>query len=1009
MAQRGLTAIVWCEEEQAYELQTAGKTRLYRSETEDADWFSNLAACSGFRFVGRHGHMTVRKESRKRGSGYWYGYRRRNGRTHKQYIGRDALLTLEYLEHIAQKLAEEAEAEPADPPLLAVKLRMPRLAASLIRRERLLELFDTLGERQMLLVTAPAGSGKTTVVCQWLQRQALPVAWVALDEADNDLSRFWRYVITACQTLHRDATCTARELLASLLQQPENALTLLLNALAESDQPGILVLEDYHLITMPRIHETLAFFLEHLPPSLHVLLTSRSEPPLPLARFRARGELGEVQASDLRFSLEEERLFLRQFLERLPDEKTLHRLDARLEGWAAGLRLLALALQGRQSLRELDRFAGSTRPLREYFVTEALNAQPEPLQRFLLLTGGLPRVAGSLCDAVLGLADEGTYLLERLYQSGLFLEPLDSEGRWYRYHPLFAEAMQAEARRRLGDEAVQATLEQASFWFEREGLLVDAVECSLQVRDMERAAALILRMVSESQFRVGLRYFHLVNEHYTLLRWLKQLPKPLLWRYPLLCLRYAEAQLFAALLNNRPPQEMKELEEPLQRAEQGFRSEGNLSRLGEVFAFRATLARQRGEMREAVTWAHQALIWLLPEEQGWRSSCLGIIGIGALYEGHLLDASRYFAEALANAEKSGNKGLARAQFALQGAVLAARGRLRQAAAHYQRALLEASKQGDQDDVMRLRLNLAAIHYEWNEVENAREAVQEIQTYAGRIGDEELFMHAELLLARLEQAGNQSEHAIQRLQALLERLQALDLPLRLSLLSEVRLALVRLYWLNGNLEAVRQWANERQRDRHAHRRLLHEREECMVARLALAEGRCADAHAILAPLLDAALQDDRQGDVLEIRLLLAQATKQQTSRSLLHAALHQARAEGGVQFLRRFLDEGPALLSLLQQHAPHFHERPLQLVIQKIVRAAGSAQPAEPVEPLSARELHVLRLLASGLSYRDIARALFVSVNTIKTQVSSIYRKLGVNTRQQACSVARALQLLPQQK
>ncbi|MFL5805526.1 MAG: hypothetical protein ACJ8CR_27785 [Roseiflexaceae bacterium] len=315
------------------------------------------------------------------------------------------------------------------------------------------------------------------------------MAWVSLDAGDNDPIRFWRYIITACQVLQSDCGREGLALLAAAAQplfEPlslEIVLTTFLNELTRHAHSGVLILEDYHVITAPQIHETMAFLLAHLPATLHVIILTRSEPQLPLARLRARGDLCELSAADLRFSQEETRRFFQQGLALPLSPEASRQLDERLAGWAAGLRLLMLALRSRASLQAVEEvlatFAGSHRPILEYFVAEVLSVQPEPTQAFLLRTSVLGRLNGLLCDAVLGRHDSAE-LLAALDRASLFLEPLDEARQWYRYHALFAEAMQYEARRRFGDEALRGLARQASVWYEQHSMLAEAVEAALQ-------------------------------------------------------------------------------------------------------------------------------------------------------------------------------------------------------------------------------------------------------------------------------------------------------------------------------------------------------------------------------------------------------------------------------------------------------------------------------------------------------------------------------------------------
>ncbi|MDQ2904142.1 MAG: hypothetical protein M3Y81_11380 [Chloroflexota bacterium] len=356
------------------------------------------------------------------------------------------------------------------------KLQPPRLPSTLVPRGRLLARLDRGLEGSLTLISAPAGSGKTTLVRQWMSERdastggSFPaIAWVSLDAGDNDPMRFWRYVITACQTFQiSQAALALLPTRTQALVKPaflETLLTTLLNDLASLSSKSVLVLEDYHILTSPQLHESVTFFLEHLPATLHVILMSRAEPSLPLARLRASGNLSELSVADLRFSRQETEAFLHQLTSLHLSEVALHHLDIRLQGWAAGLRLLTLSLQEHLTQEEpeqaLTRLEGRQRPLLDYFVSEVLAVQPEPLQAFLLQTCMLSRLNDSLCNAVTGRQD-GALVLDSLERMNLFLERLDGPGHWYRYHALFAEAMQHIASLRSGEEHLHYSLQQAS-------------------------------------------------------------------------------------------------------------------------------------------------------------------------------------------------------------------------------------------------------------------------------------------------------------------------------------------------------------------------------------------------------------------------------------------------------------------------------------------------------------------------------------------------------------------
>jgi ATP/maltotriose-dependent transcriptional regulator MalT len=1040
MPKAAMHTLVWSSERGMYDLYEQANRDHPLLPGGDELWFEWLANHTSFSFQGRYGQLNLLKEARPRGEGYWYAYRRQGKHVVKKYVGRSTDLTIARLEKIAQALvALMGETLPVSDeplpmpsplqsqvPMLASKLHLPRLHTSLIPRERLMAQLDAGLERKLSLLSAPAGFGKTTLMSQWIASRSehnhLPaVAWVSLDATDNDPVRFWRYVITACQTFQADLGQSALELLSTTPQLPfkppplETALTMFLNALAQHMHSGILVWEDYHVITSPQIHEAVAFLLDHLPATLHLVIITRIDPPLPLARLRVQNDLYELRAADLRFSPEETAAFLQQVITYPPSLETMEQLEARLEGWAAGLRLLALSLHKHANQQGIEQailtFTGSHRPLLEYFVTEVLNAQREPLPTFLLQTSILSRLTGSLCNAVTD-RDDSEQLLEAMDRANLFLEPLDEARQWYRYHALFADAMEQEALHRLGEDALHELSHKASQWYEQHGMLSEAIGMALHAQDTERAAGLIERLI-ETQ------YIHEVNEFHTLHRWLKQLPETTLRQHPALCFGYATTLSFIFAPTRPTPEALTQLEGLLDMAEQGWRLEGNTPRLGEVFALRALAARQRGERLQSLTWARQALASLSTEDLPWRSVSLNVVGTEELLSGRLDAGRKAILESHALSEAVGNPYGTRATTNMLAGVYVEQGELHRAAVCYRQVLAEAREQEDRDDIGHAQLGLAQLFYEWNELEAAQQAAQEAFDLGQQLADEEFRTQAILVLARVEHARGESTSAQQRLAALLSQMPPHSSPLLYRLFREVRAQYARLQLATGDLSAVQRWVSSRSHDDEALPSTQRAREELLVARWLLAQGKVEEALDILVVLLDAAQQEGRIHSMLENQVLMALAyvarRQAQEARQMLQTALTMTYAEG---YLRLFLDDGDAMASLLRTLLPHLREKPLVAYIQTILRAfvqerAGRetdlvSVPLDrgmPVETLSAQERKVLRLLAAGRSNAEIARELVVSVNTVRTQVQSIYRKLNVNNRVAASEMARYLRLL----
>lgn len=993
----------WSDMSGRYELYEHGRFLLQASGTP---WLLWLNSHLSFAFCGKYSRLNLLKETRKQDSeGYWYAYQRQGKRTLKRYVGRSAEVMPARLEELASAFQQTQVTFS----LLVPKFQLPRVSASLVQRERLLALLDSGMQRFLTLLTAPAGSGKTTLVAQWIaarkegQEHFPPVAWVSLEKNDNDIVRFWRYVLTACGVFQPGCAQTALRQLAALSSFPpetpllEAALTQFLNGLAQSACAGILVLDDYQVITSSHIHQALAFFLEYLPPSVHLILLTRGDPAFPLARLRARGALSEIDARDLRFSREETMTFFQQCFPALQLTEMIEQLDTLLEGWATGLRLFAFALQRAPTeakvKQHLAGFMSGHRPLHDYFLEEVLNAQTASQQRFLLRTCLLGRLNAALCDAITGKRNSSA-VLRSMERAGLFLERLDGSGQWYRYQSMFAAAMRAEARRRLGEETIQAILLQASRWYEQGGLLSEAIELALQAQEIDYAATMIERYLAR-------RGFEDMQEFSTLRRWLEQLPTDMFAQYPLLCLHNAQILSLSAIPEPPPPATLAQMEKLLQMAETCWQAECNRARLGEVYAFRAYLALRQGRLDQICAYARQALDRLPATSRFWRAVCLNLSGSDALSRGQLARARTLFQEALALLADLPRPHEARNCILLLAMVHLEQGALHLASDGFHRVVQEAREVGDREDLVPALIGLAQLAYEWNDLEAAEQAAQEAWDVSEQAENREGLVRSAFVLARIWFLQGQKLLVQQRLTSLLARFSAHP-----ALYAEVQLTQMH-YWLaEGDVTTVQQHLDTLSIPEGSRQRLLWARKKLLQLRVLLAQQKYRQMHDNLQQL-----QEGAQGRMLlEIQLLLAKlqlAEKQvQDACRTLNNVLLTAHTEG---YLRSFLDEGREIATLLRMARPPREEPPLLHYHQTILQAFGADQEvprqllAGP-EALSQQEQRVLRLLVAELSYPEIARELIVSVNTVKTQVNSIYRKLNVHSRREARAVVRDLQL-----
>lgn len=913
--------------------------------------------------------------------------------------------------------------------LLHTKLMPPRLPVTAIPRAALLARLDQGLSKKAILVSAPTGFGKTTLIRQWIQgRQKaeggmrkekrphpssftlhpFPFAWVTLDEYDNDPVRFWTYVCSALRTVDPSLGKATLARLAS--PQPparESLLTPLLNDLARLEKSFVLVLEDYHAIKSGEVNEGVSFLLQHLSESLHLVFITRSEPELPLGILRARDELVEIGAEDLRFSQAEAEAFLQGTLPTPLAPSTVANLLQKTEGWPAGLRLVTLASQNKRGAAEIGKlvesFSGSDRYVADYLIHEVFQNQPEETQSFLLRTSFLRRLTGSLCDAILETSHSAA-VLEQLERDNLFLVQLERTGEqtWYRYNPLFAEALQYLARQRLGPASLRGLFEKASDWYEYHGLFDEAIEMALTATLFERAMTLIEKFIE----------IHDLSEFRTLARWLAQVPQPEVLRHPAICFTYAQVLLYST--DRFAPATAARLEPFLQAAESAWRSAGASQRLGQLLSFRGNVTWWQGELPKAFTYARQALEILPEHDVFWRGNSLLSLGYEALSAGQIQEAQDKVLEAraLLGAAQNQYGVLAATQFLAE--IFYWQGELE--SAEQLNRQIQSEAVGDEsmlDDQGIAALNLAQIAYERNDLPAAEEFALHALALARQRANEMLQVGATLRLAYLQSARSEAGGGRDLLKSLEAKIQ------NPNLLREIQHAKAWIALRAGEAASLDWWVNLVSAENENVLPLQKEREAFTLARLRIAQGRLEEAHRLLAPWRAEAAQQGRVRSQVEALCLEALAYYADTSLPDAARAMEEALALGQAKGFRRlFLDQGPRLAALLQatlsNRSPSTMLRTsLNLFAAALLHSfspegsslATAAGSPVPVEALSQQELRVLRLLAAGLSNTDIARELVVSTNTVKSHVKSVYRKLNVNSRSEARDVARELKLL----
>ena len=904
----------------------------------------------------------------------------------------------------------------------------------LVSRPRLIERLNAgpRSGRKLTLISAPAGFGKTTLLSEWAAGCRRPVAWLSLDKGDNDPTRFWVYFIAALQTIHEGIGETASKTLQSPQPPPlESVLTTMINEIAAVPGNLALVLDDYHLIAAQPIHEALAFLLDHLPGNMHLVLGTRFDPPLPIARLRGRGQLTELRQSDLRFTHNEVAEFLNRGMGLKLAADDVATLASRTEGWIAGLQMAAVSMQGWDAKRVasfIQAFTGSHRHILDYLVEEVLQRQSDEIQTFLLQTVILDRLTGPLCDAVVvefGDNLQSQTILEYLESSNLFIVPLDDERRWYRYHRLFADLLRKRLHQIHADQ-VPTLHRRASEWYERNGLIGEAVEHALSAEDFERAAHLIEGVAEATVMR---------SEIATFLSWVEAVPDDMVRARPLLCVFHAGA----LLLSGRP---LDAVESRLQDATEGDTA-GQFA--GEAAAFRALIATLQGDARHSTELSQRALE-LLPEESLFlRSIVADNLGMAHVLSGNVAAAIQAFDEAARTGQKAGNVMFAVAALCNLAGLCVSKGQLHRAAEIYQRALeLATDEQGRPLPIAgKALLGLGELSREWNDLEAATRYLTqgvELTWQYGEIGA----LVCYLSLARVRQAQGDvdgARDAIQKAQQIAIKVDATEMDDIL-----VAACQTRLWIAQGNVEAAMRWVEERglalsalpARSPSDAKGLeqdvgsgasdgqgsgassffgLREIEHITLVRVYIAQGRPDEALEVLKPLLGIAERLEQTRRVIEILILQASALQvrgdAEDALAVLKRALSLAEPEG---YVRVFADEGEPMARLLYEAAsrgvaPEYAGRLLAAFSVSERGSMGVTPPPPPhtqplVEALSARELEVLQLIAEGLSNREIAGRLVISLSTVKGHTANIYGKLAVNSRTQAVAKARVLGILP---
>ena len=872
--------------------------------------------------------------------------------------------------------------------LLQTKLHVPRLRPFLVPRPHLIKALNQGLAGKLTLISAPAGFGKTTLVSSWIdtlqtENATLPplstqIAWLSLDKNDHVPARFLSYIIAALQRVDPHIGVSARSMLqASPLPVP-TLLTALLNDIAARPDPLVLVLDDYHVIDAQPIDEALAFLLDHMPPQLHLMITTREDPDLPLARLRVRGQLTAVRASDLRFDLTEAAVFLRQTMGLDLSEDNIAALEARTEGWVAGLQLASISLQGRQhdAADFIDAFTGSHRFVLDYLVEEVLHRQSESVQRFLLQTSILDRLCGPLCDAVC-LSTDGQATLEALDRANLFLIPLDNERRWYRYHHLFVEFLRQRLQQQYPNNIAEHEI-RASEWYEDNGYEIEAFQHAVAANDVQRAERLVEGEGTPMHFRGAGAY---------VLNWLASLSKTELDASPSLWVIYASTLLFVG--------QHLAVEQKLQAAEAALQDSGSDDKttdlVGRIASLRATMAVIQNDVETIIAESLRAQKYLHPDNLIYRISATWALGVAYQFQGNRAAASRAFTKTISI---GGDSIYVIAATINLGNIQESDNQLTLAAKTYENSLHLA---GDPPQPIACEgfLGLARIHYEWNDLDAAEQYGQQCFQMTQQMDNVDSFVSYGIFLSRLMLARGDVPGAVTVLDEVEEFVHHNNFEFRMPSVADAQvLALLR----EGSVEKAAQLTR------------MHDL-PFSQARVHLAEGDSASALAILERLCQQAKdQPDERLKVAVLQAIAYQANGElDKALQALRDALMLAEPDG---FMRIFLDEGAVMAQLLsdamaQGMMPGYVSK-LLAVFEAEKQEPDLPLPQALIDPLSERELEVLALVAAGLKNKEIAEQLFISLNTVLYHIKNIYDKLGVRKRTLAIIKARELDLLPEE-
>lgn len=864
-------------------------------------------------------------------------------------------------------------------PILTTKLYIPPSRHQSVKRAQLIERLNDGFDRKLILVAAPAGFGKTTLVSEWIDQLNCPVAWLSLDENDSDQTRFLTYLVAALQMIESSIGVTLSEALqSSQLPSIDQLLTPLLNDITSLSGDFVLILDDYHVIENPVFDQAITFLLDYLPPHMHLVIITREDPPLPLSRLRARRQLTELRASDLRFSTDEASDFFNHGMGLQLSDQDIKTLEDRTEGWITGLQLAALSLQGQDDTSTfINAFTGSHQYVLDYLVEEVFQHQSKHIQNFLLQTSILEYFCAELCDVIINQTNSQE-IIDYLVRSNMFLIPLDHERKWFRYHHLFGDLLRQRLQEHSSD--FSKLHDRASLWYEQHDFELDAFHHAARANDIPR----VMRLIEGDGMPMHFRGHSRVVQ-----AWLKAQPTSVLDTYPQLWTSYASILLGQGEID-MAEDKLHHAELALQNVAENIHTRDTI---GRIAAIRSTAFAAQKNVEALISYSHQALEYLHPDNIAFRTSTAWKLGYAYELQGKRAEARQAHQEVISIGQRSGNMVFTRLAKLGLGYLQEVDNQLYQATETYL-DVLQMFGDTPLADAGIAHIGLARIHYQWNELDTAQDHIDQCIQLAKKSQKYDRLIDGLVLQARLYIARDNINNARQ---ILAEANRVAHQHNMAHKVAEIANLQVQLFIRQGQLESATYLVQ-------THNIPLSE------ARVLIAQSKPEAAFQLLEPLRQQMENKNWADECLKIMVLqsIALDASDKTDEALTILADALALAQSGT-FLRLFVDEGTSIMRLLsalyEQGIMSDYVQKLLNLFDTLTTPSRLSENETLIEPLSERELEVLQLIAEGLSNRQISERLFLALSTVKGHNRNIFDKLGVKRRTEAVARANELDLL----